>query len=108
MKAFIQDWRGLYTSAGGWLSARHALNSVNAECLKLGVKTTYGTSGTFKDLLISDDGKRCRGVRCIDGTEWEADLVVLAMGAYGPGLIDLEGQCVSKVCGVEVGLPGTR
>ena len=45
------------------------------------------------------DGKRCVGVKAVDGTEWPADLVVFAAGAWSPALIDLQGQCTSKVSG---------
>lgn len=57
-----------------------------------------GSSGTFSKPLLSESGKRCIGVECVDGTKWYADRVVLAAGAWTPTLVDLEGQCVSKVC----------
>jgi len=47
--------------------------------------------------MLSQDGMRCIGVEAEDGTEWKADVVVLATGAWSPTLIDLEGQCISKV-----------
>lgn len=90
-----QGWRGLYCSSGGWVAARDALASVARSLRSYGVKTAFGTSGTFSSLLLSPDGS-CAGVRCVDGTEWSADLVVFAAGAWSPGLIDLEGQCESK------------
>jgi sarcosine oxidase/L-pipecolate oxidase len=46
---------------------------------------------------LSEDGKTCVGVLAADGTRWPADRVVLATGAWSPTLVDLEGQCVSKV-----------
>ncbi|ORY26976.1 putative peroxisomal sarcosine oxidase [Naematelia encephala] len=95
-QADIKGWCGLYCSTGGWVAARDALNSVGYELRRLGVKTAFGTAGTFKELILSDDGKRCIGVKCIDGTEWNADLVVLAAGAWSPVLVDLKGQCTSK------------
>ncbi len=82
---------------GGWVAARNALNSVGHELRRLGVKAAFGSSGTFHSLLLSEDGKTCVGVRTVDGTEWPADLVVFAAGAWSPTLLDLEGQCVSKV-----------
>lgn len=95
--ASIDSWRGLYTSDGGWVAARDALNSVGRELQKLGVKSAFGTSGTFRELLLREG--RCVGVRAVDGTEWAADVVVLAAGAWSPCLVDLEGQCTSKVSG---------
>lgn len=67
------------------------------ECRRLGVKYSTGTSGTFSSLLLSPDGRRCTGVKTADGTEWKADVVVMAAGAWSPVLIDLQGQCESKV-----------
>lgn len=92
-----QSWRGLWVKQGGWVAARNALNSVGIELRRLGVKTSFGSSGTFASLLLSADGKTCVGVKAADGTEWPADLVVFAAGAWSPTLLDLEGQCVSKV-----------
>jgi len=85
----------MYVREGGWVAARDALDSVAVECNRLGVKTAFGTSGTFKSLILSDGGV-CRGVEAIDGTRWDADLVVFAAGAWSPALIDLQGQCESK------------
>jgi len=79
------------------VAARNALDSVGNELRRLGVKTAFGTAGTFKEPLLSVDSGRCIGVVAEDGTEWAADLVVMATGAWSPTLIDLEGQCVSKV-----------
>jgi len=82
---------------GGWVAARNALNSVGQELRRLGVKTAFGTAGTFAAPLLSEDGTQCIGVLAEDGTEWGADIVIMATGAWSPALIDLEGQCVSKV-----------
>lgn len=127
-----QGWKGLYVKPAGWVAAREALNGVGHELRRLGVKTAFGTSGTFHSLILDDShggpsqdvaldrsaaqaavqkedtGPRSdqshpwsyyavRGVRCVDGTEWYGDIVVIAAGAWTPALIDLEGQCTSKV-----------
>ncbi|ODN80322.1 hypothetical protein L198_07822 [Cryptococcus wingfieldii CBS 7118] len=94
--AHIQGWKGLWGTQMAWVAASDVLNAVGLAAQHLGVKTTFGTSGTFKEPLLSADGKRCVGVRAVDGTEWDADLVVFAAGAWSPVLLDLEGQCVSK------------
>ncbi|ORY23686.1 peroxisomal sarcosine oxidase [Naematelia encephala] len=94
--AHIQGWKGLWVRESGWVAARDALDSVGHECRRLGVKTAFGSAGTFKSLLLGTDGKTCTGVKATDDTEWPADLVVLAAGAWSPILVDLEGQCVSK------------
>jgi sarcosine oxidase/L-pipecolate oxidase len=93
----LQTWRGLWVKRGGWVAARNALNAVGQELRRLGVKTAFGTAGTFSAPLLSKDGTQCIGVRAEDGTEWDADLVIIATGAWSPTLIDLQGQCISKV-----------
>lgn len=55
------------------------------------------SAGTFARPLLSEDGKTCTGVQTLDGTNYYADKVVLATGAWSPALVDLDGQCVSKV-----------
>ncbi|KIR43257.1 sarcosine oxidase [Cryptococcus deuterogattii 99/473] len=94
--ADIKGWRGLWCGRGGWVAARDALDSVGRELEQFGVKTSFGASGAFDSLILMEDGKTIKGVRAKDGSEYEADLVVLAAGAWSPALIDLEGQCISK------------
>ncbi|KII88422.1 hypothetical protein PLICRDRAFT_110680 [Plicaturopsis crispa FD-325 SS-3] len=94
--ANIKGWKGLWNGNAGWVAARDALDSVGHELLRLGVKCTFGQSGTFKAPLLSDDGTTCIGVIAEDGTKWLADRVVLATGAWSPTLVDLKDQCVSK------------
>ena len=55
------------------------------------------SAGSFKRPLFAPDGTTCVGVQTVDGTEYHADKVVLAAGAWSPALVDLEDQCVSKV-----------
>jgi sarcosine oxidase/L-pipecolate oxidase len=47
--------------------------------------------------LFDADGTTCKGIETVDGTQYFADKVVLAAGAWSPTLVDLEDQCVSKV-----------
>lgn len=55
-------------------------------------------AGTFKQPLFAADGCTCTGIETVDGSKYHADKVILAAGAWTPALIDLEDQCVSKVC----------
>lgn len=96
--AAVHGWRGLWVKDAGWVAARDALKAVGDELRRLGVKSAFGTAGTFKSLLLADDGKTCVGVKTVDETEWAADIVVMATGAWSPTLIDLQDQCVAKVC----------
>ncbi|WWC88909.1 uncharacterized protein L201_003824 [Kwoniella dendrophila CBS 6074] len=97
--ADLAGWKGLFVRNGGWVAARNALNAVGHELRRLGVKSSFGTSGTFKELLLDSDGSTVKGVRTVDGTEWYGDLVVFATGAWSPALIDLQDQCETKAWG---------
>lgn len=77
------------------------------ELEQFGVKTSFGASGAFDSLTLMEDGKTIKGVRAKDGSEYGADLVVLAAGAWSPALVDLEGQCISKV-GVSISSNSTE
>ncbi|WVQ71090.1 hypothetical protein IAR50_000615 [Cryptococcus sp. DSM 104548] len=94
--ADIEGWKGILCTRGGWVAARDALDAVGRELQRLGVRSIFGPSGTFDSLLFDDDGKTVKGVKAKDGTVVDADLVVVATGAWTPALIDLEGQCISK------------
>ncbi|WWD04620.1 hypothetical protein V865_002691 [Kwoniella europaea PYCC6329] len=94
--ADLTGWKGLFVKNGGWVAARNALNAVGHELRRLGVKSAFGSSGTFKELILGADGRTVTGVRMVDGTEWCGDLVVFAAGAWSPALLDLEGQCETK------------
>ncbi|KAL7421440.1 hypothetical protein Q5752_004326 [Cryptotrichosporon argae] len=95
-RADIKDWTGLWVKDAGWVAARDALTAVARELNRLGVKSAFGSAGTFKELMLADDGETCVGVRAADGTEWAADVVIMATGAWTASLIDLQQQCVSK------------
>ncbi|KAK7449710.1 hypothetical protein VKT23_013183 [Stygiomarasmius scandens] len=84
------------STISGWLAASKAIASVGRELAKHGVQFSFGDSGTFESLILSDDGKTCLGVLTKDGTHHLADRVVLASGAWSPALVDLEDQCCSK------------
>ncbi|THU81975.1 FAD dependent oxidoreductase [Dendrothele bispora CBS 962.96] len=92
----IQGWKGLFFRRSGWLAAAKAIESVGRELVQHGVQFSFGDSGTFQSLILSDDGKICLGVLTKDGTRHLADRIVLASGAWSPSLVDLEDQCCSK------------
>ncbi|VDC05363.1 unnamed protein product [Peniophora sp. CBMAI 1063] len=92
----IQGWKGLYFKSGGWLAAAKAIDSVGRELASHGIKFSFGDSGAFDSLILSDDGQSCLGAVAKDGTRYLADRVVLATGAWSPVLVDLEEQCCSK------------
>ncbi|KAJ3842960.1 FAD dependent oxidoreductase [Lentinula raphanica] len=92
----IRGWQGIFFERGGWLSAAKAIDSVGKELVRHGVRFSFGDSGTFQSLILSDDGKTCLGAVTKDGTRYLADRVILASGAWTPSLVDLEDQCCAK------------
>lgn len=79
------------------MAAADAITAIGKELQSFGVQTSFGPSGTFKKPIISDDGKTWIGVETEDGSKWFAERIIMATGAWSPTLVDLEGQCVSKV-----------
>ncbi|KAK4542598.1 hypothetical protein LTR36_006646 [Oleoguttula mirabilis] len=61
----------------------------------MGVRYVDGNAGFVKHLIYDDTGK-CTGVRCADGAETFADIVLVAAGAATAGLMDMTGQLVAK------------
>ncbi|OKL57399.1 hypothetical protein UA08_07325 [Talaromyces atroroseus] len=100
MPAFAQEqvkgWKGVHSLDGGWLAAAKAINGIGEFLRDQRVNFRFGRAGTFARPLLSEDGRTCVGVQTVDGTDYYADKVVLATGAWSPTLVDLEGQCVSK------------
>ncbi|KAJ4181629.1 hypothetical protein NW755_010898 [Fusarium falciforme] len=95
-KDHVKGWKGLFTTNGGWLAAAKAINAIGGFLRSQGVQFGFGGAGTFKQPLLAADGSTCIGVEAVDGTQYHADKVILAAGAWTPALVDLEGQCVSK------------
>lgn len=55
-----------------------------------------------------NESSHCVGVIAQDGTKHFADRVIIAAGAWTPTLIDLKGQCVSKVSVLQIRLACPR
>ncbi|KAK4124534.1 fructosyl amino acid oxidase [Parathielavia appendiculata] len=93
----IKGWKAIWSAEGGWLAAAKAINAIGEELRSQGVKFGFGGAGSFKrPLFAADDVSTCVGVETVDGTQYRADKVVLAAGAWTPALVDLEEQCCSK------------
>ncbi|KAF9073737.1 FAD dependent oxidoreductase [Rhodocollybia butyracea] len=92
----IHGWKGIFFEQSGWLAAAKAIESVGKELVHHGVKFSFGNSGAFSSLILSNDGKTCLGAITKDGSHYLADRVVLASGAWTPSLVELEDQCCSK------------
>jgi sarcosine oxidase/L-pipecolate oxidase len=112
--ANIDGWQGIWNFKAGWGAANDAVDSVGRELKRFGVKMVFGPcvlrdheiagltttcyrSGTFDRPILDPATGRCVGVIAKDGSRYAAERVVMATGAWSPSLIDLKGQCVSKV-----------
>ncbi|KAK7955319.1 fructosyl peptide oxidase [Apiospora saccharicola] len=98
----IRGWKAIFSQDGGWLAAAKAINAIGEELKRQGVQFGFGGAGSFKQPLFAPnedkdkDQSVCIGVETADGSQYYADKVVLAAGAWSPALVDLEGQCCSK------------
>ncbi|KAK5125236.1 hypothetical protein LTR85_000912 [Meristemomyces frigidus] len=91
----MSGWKTFWNSSAGWVNARSALKRMADAAQTMGVKYVDGNAGFVKALMYDDTG-RCTGVRCADGDESFADVVLVAAGAATDGLIDMKGQLVAK------------
>jgi sarcosine oxidase / L-pipecolate oxidase len=65
---------------GGWADARKGIERALLKVQELGGKVYAGK--TMSKLLKTSDGLQTRGVECLDGSSYEADLVIVAAGAW--------------------------
>jgi sarcosine oxidase/L-pipecolate oxidase len=86
--ALLDTSGGLCYADKGCLFALHKARS-------LGVKTLFGTKGTFKRFTYSaSDEKEVTGVRTADGKEHTAALTIVAGGGWTPTIVpELDGLC---------------
>ncbi|KAH6913947.1 FAD dependent oxidoreductase [Coprinopsis sp. MPI-PUGE-AT-0042] len=101
--ASFENKTGYLNRDGGWADAGQGLSLMIEKVKSLGGKVLAGKP--FKELVT--DGGRCTKVLCYDGSEHEADHVVVATGSWTPslfkdslGLKDIflaTGQCVAMM-----------
>ncbi|KAF2445074.1 fructosyl peptide oxidase [Karstenula rhodostoma CBS 690.94] len=92
----IKGWKAISSEDGGWLAAAKAIRAIGLYLKEQDVNFGFGGAGSFKKPLFANDGVTCVGVETADGTQYYADKVVIAAGAWSSVLVDLEDQCVSK------------
>lgn len=86
---------GYVNWASGWVDAGKAIEDVGRRVRELGKERLRWEKGLVRRLKISDGGvsrKRVTGVELEDGSTVEADLVILATGAWTGKLVDLRGR----------------
>ena len=89
---------GGYVNWGsGWSHAEDTVRYVKRRLDEEG-KVTFRTASPVEKVLFNDDASAAAaatGVLLTDGTRVSADLIILAAGAWSPGLIDLRDRAVS-------------
>jgi Glycine/D-amino acid oxidases (deaminating) len=86
----LDGWNiNVWNPTAGWAAAGTAIERMAGRC------SAEGGGNTFR-------GRRrgmcseCKGVVTADGTRHEADVVILAAGAWTPSLLDVKGQLTAK------------
>lgn len=82
--ASFDDSTGYLNSDGGWAHPAKSLTKMMAKVTALGAKII--PKKTVAE-LIKQDGKT-KGVKCADGTEFDASLVILATGAWTASVLN--------------------
>ncbi|KAM0346296.1 hypothetical protein ACHAPU_005726 [Fusarium lateritium] len=92
----IENWKGLYSSLGGWTHSRKALEKWAAEAQNMGVKFVSGDVGTMTGLNLDASGS-LTGIGVASGEILRADHYILSTGAASPQLLpELSKQLWSK------------
>ncbi len=85
---------GYTNHRAGWADAEAAM--IYARKLAEGTHRIHFMQGKAIRLLKSSDGKTVVGALLGDGRELHADLTIVAMGAWTPTLLDLEGRVAAS------------
>lgn len=86
--------RGFLNRDGGWAFASQGVQRMMDKVVSLGGKIIPGQAVTQ---VLRVDGK-ATGVQCTDGTVFDADLVVLAVGSWTASTfpdLGVDGQCLA-------------
>jgi sarcosine oxidase/L-pipecolate oxidase len=86
------SFQAIFNGNAGWVKSMDAMLVIKRECERLGVEFVSGLSGTVDKLIRSEVDQTVAGVVTVDGTEWYADKIILAAGAYCDTLLDFKGQ----------------
>lgn len=80
---------------GGWAEAERAVELLSEHVKKRGVNVLPGK--VVKE-LVKDERGQTKGVRCADDSEYEANVVVLALGSWTASVfpsLNLSGRCLA-------------
>ncbi|KAG0696982.1 hypothetical protein DFH29DRAFT_1024052 [Suillus ampliporus] len=86
---------GYINHDGGWAEAEHAVDLLMEHVKKCGVKVLPGKP---VQELVKDECGQTKGVHCPDGSEYEASVVVLAVGSWTASAfpsLKMTGKCLA-------------
>ncbi|KAJ5194386.1 FAD dependent oxidoreductase [Penicillium cf. griseofulvum] len=90
----IETWMGGISMCG---TQRLAIERMAGAAQLNGVNYISGKAkGHVQELILDDITDECEGVITTDGTRHEADVVIVAAGAWTPSLLDVKGQLTAK------------
>ncbi|KAJ5281316.1 FAD dependent oxidoreductase [Penicillium angulare] len=93
----LDGWNlSVWNPTAGWAAAGKALERMANAAQEKGVHYISGEEGYMRQLILDEVTGQCRGVLTADGTKNEADLVILAAGAWTPSLLDVQNQLTAK------------
>ncbi|KAL2813606.1 FAD dependent oxidoreductase [Aspergillus granulosus] len=91
----MDGWNiNVWNPTAGWAKAGEALERMARATMGRGVEYISGDKGYVRKLQFKNG--ECAGAITADGSVYEADIVVLATGAWTPSLVDLQGQLTAK------------
>ncbi|KAJ6155592.1 FAD dependent oxidoreductase [Penicillium chermesinum] len=101
VKGLLDGWNiNVWNPTAGWAAADKAMERMARAAQDNGVEYISGeTRGYVRKLVLEENGE-CKGVLTADGVRHEADIVVIAAGAWAPSLLDLQEQLTAKGHGV--------
>jgi sarcosine oxidase/L-pipecolate oxidase len=92
--ALFETGKGYHNANGGWAAASKAMDALLENVRRLGARVEAGLK--MKDLLLDDGNpQRVKGVLLEGGESIDADLIILAMGAWTPSVL-------SRIPGIDV------
>lgn len=102
VKGLLDGWNiNVWNPNAGWAKADQALERMAKAAQDNGVEYISGeTKGYVRKLILDEKTGVCKGVLTADGVRHEADLVIIAAGAWTPSLLDLKDQLTAKGHGV--------
>ncbi|KAJ5381277.1 FAD dependent oxidoreductase [Penicillium cataractarum] len=94
----LDGWNiSVWNPNAGWAAAGKALERMANAAQEKGVQYISGEKeGYVRQLIFDEATGQCKAVMTADGTKHEADLVILAAGAWTPSLLDMQSQLTAK------------